>query len=156
MAATPTSFDLSASFDAFPAELESMPSASSAGVDDLAGAIARAAGLQVHHTLAPDDLPLVPALPSLEVPQGPPTTIVPFERTLEEELEEVLAGDQSANEKSPQLQDDVLGRQHGASARSSNTQSGFEPSSGVGQLRVDPCTNGQHTSVGRANIEPGF
>ena len=125
---SPTSLDLSASIDAFPAELESMPSASSTGADELAGAIARAARLQGHHTRAPAELPLVPALPLLEVPKGPPTALVPFSKTLEDELEDVLAGDQNANERSPQLHDDIRGRQHGAGAGRSNAKPGFEPS----------------------------
>ena len=79
-----------------------MPSASSTGVEEVPGAIARASGLDVR---VAKELPMVPAMPLLEVPKGPPTALVSFHKSQEDELEQELndmwPGDQSANEKSP-------------------------------------------------------
>ena len=86
--ASPASFDLSESFDAFAVQLDSgVPSASSVGMEEIAGAIARASQSEQRR------LPQVPLLP---LPLGPATPLIPL--TMPEDMTTLVTREETLEE----------------------------------------------------------
>ena len=139
---SPTSFDLSESFDAFAVQLDSgVPSASSVGMEEIAGAIARASQSEQRR------LPQVPLLP---LPLGPATPLIPL--TMPEDMTTLVPREDTLEEAMETLWEEYMGEPppviQSANAQSSRLVDEPNPQARAGRFSTEPGP------AGRLSTEP--